>query len=145
VARVLVVQGAGMDMRGRSQVEIFGPETLPEINAGVEAHARDLGIEVEIVQSNDELELVERLRSADPSAYDALIINPAGFTSTSGPLPETIRNLPFPAFEVHASNPAARGVTSTILPACRGGVCGFGYAGYRLALEAVAPRGVAPG
>jgi len=135
---VLVVQGAGMDQRGRMQVEIFGPETLPEINAGIEAHARSRGIDVEIVQSNDEVEVVARLRSADPAAYDALIINPGGFTTTSGPLPEAIRDLPFPAYEVHASNPAARGVRSTILPVCRGAVSGFGYVGYRLALEAIA-------
>jgi len=137
VTRVLVVQGAGMDLRGTSQVEVFGPETLAEINAGIEAHAAALGIEVEIVQSNDELEVVGRLESASPDAYAAMIINPGGFTATTGPLPETIRNLPFPAFEVHASNPAARGVRSTILPACRGAIAGFGYAGYRLALEAI--------
>ena len=138
MTRVVVIQGAGMDVRGKTDVEIFGPETLDEINALIETHARDLGIEVEIHQSNDEQAVVDLLRGLDASTVDALIINPGGFTPTEGPLPETIASLPLPAYEVHASNPSARGVRSAILPACKGGVCGFGYAGYRLALEGIA-------
>ena len=72
------------------------------------------------------------------SPASALIINPGGFTTTDGALPEVIDKLPFPAYEVHASNPAARGVRSNIQPVCRGAICGFGYAGYRLALTAIA-------
>lgn len=136
MTRVLVIQGAGMDRRGLTQVEIFGPETLAEIDAGIEAHARALGITVEIFQSNDEAAVVARLANA--AGFDAMIINPGGFTPSAGPLPDAIARLPFPAYEVHASNPMARGVTSAILPVCAGGVCGFGYAGYRLALEAIA-------
>jgi len=141
MTRVLIIQGAGMDERGRTMVEIFGPQTLPEINADIEAHARELGAEVQIYQTNDEATLVSRLRSLDPAGIDALIINPGGFTTSSGPLPDAIRALPFPAYEVHASNPAARGITSRIGPACRGSVCGFGYLGYRLALEAIVHGG----
>lgn len=141
MARVLIIQGAGMDERGRTMVEVFGPETLPEINAGIEAHARELGVEVEILQSNDEPALVSRLQSLDATGIDALIINPAGFTTTDGPLPDAIRALPFPAYEVHASNPAARGISSRIGPACRGSICGFGYLGYRLALDAIVGSG----
>lgn len=136
--RVMVVQGAGMDERGRTQVEIFGPETLPEINAQIEAHARELGLDVEIFQSNDEAAVVGWIQAADPARIAAMVINPGGFTPTKGPLPDVIRALPFPAYEVHASNPSARGVISSISPACRGSICGFGYFGYRLALEAIA-------
>jgi len=135
--RVLIIQGAGMDERGHKLVEIFGPETLPEINAQIEAHARELGVSVEIFQTNDEAALVAHLESINAAEVDAMIINPGGFTPTTGPLPDAIRALPFPTYEVHASNPAARGVVSTIGPACRGGVCGFGYLGYRLVLDAI--------
>lgn len=138
--RVIVVQGAGMDERGRTLVEVFGPETLPEINAQIEAHARELGLEVEIFQSNDEAAVVGWIQAADPVRIAAMIINPGGFTPTNGPLPDAIRALAFPAYEVHASNPSARGVISRIAPACRGSICGFGYFGYRLALEAIASR-----
>lgn len=140
MTRVLIIQGAGMDRRGKAQVDLFGPETLEEINAQIEHHARELALEVEILQSNDESEVVERLQALDPATIDAMIINPGGFTATTGPLPETIRHLPFPAYEVHASNPAARGIQSTVLPVCRGAVCGFGYAGYRLVLAAIAEQ-----
>ena len=54
--KVLVIQGAGMELRGKTDVEIFGPETLPEIDARIEADAAQLGMTVEIRQSNDEAE-----------------------------------------------------------------------------------------
>ena len=135
--KVLVIQGAGMDQRGRSQIEIFGPETLEEINAQILLHGKALGLEIEIYQSNDEDAMVGKLQRLEQSEIDALIINPGGFTTTEGLLPEAIRELEVPAFEVHASNPAARGVRSTLLPVCKGAVCGFGYAGYAMALQAI--------
>ena len=137
---VLIVQGAGMDLRGRENVEIFGPETLEEIDAQIREQAANLGLQVEIWQHNDEAELVEALAGLADDAFDAMIINPSGFTPTDGPLPDAIAALGFPALEVHASNPAARGVRSMILPACKGGICGFGYAGYGIALAAIAAR-----
>lgn len=138
--KVLIIQGAGMDQRGKNQIEIFGPQTLPEINAGIERTAADLGITVEIIQSNDETQVVSFLNDANAAHYSALIINPGGFTATDGDLPATIGEFDVPAYEVHASNPAARGVRSTILPVCDGAICGFGYAGYDLALKAIQNR-----
>jgi len=135
--KVLVIQGAGMDQRGKSQVEIFGPETLEQINARILQHAESLGIEVEIYQSNDEDEVVAKLQQLEAGEIDALIINPGGFTATEGMLPQTVSELAVPAFEVHASNPTARGVQSTLLPVCKGAICGFGYAGYAMALQAI--------
>ncbi|MEO2174711.1 MAG: type II 3-dehydroquinate dehydratase, partial [bacterium] len=124
--KVLVIQGAGMDMRGQAQVEIFGPETIDEINALIKNHAEGLSMEVEIMQSNDEAAVVERLGSIDPADIVAVLINPAGFTTTTGPLPDAVSQLAIPVYEIHASNPAARDVKSTILPACKGAICGFG-------------------
>jgi len=135
--RVLVIQGAGMDRRGKEQIDVFGPETLEEINAGIRRQALELQIDVEIIQHNDEAVLVTELEELSVGQYDALIINPGGFTMTTGPLPATITRTTTPCFEVHASNPAARGVQSTITPACRGAICGFGYRGYQLALQAI--------
>lgn len=129
--KVLLIQGAGMEQRGKVDVEIFGPETLEEINTRVETDADALGIAVEIRQSNDEAEVAAWIDAAD---VDALIINPSGFTTTEGPLIDALRRLNVPAVEVHASNPSARGVRSTVTPVCKGAVCGFGYDGYRVAL-----------
>lgn len=132
--KVLVIQGAGMDLRGKTDVEIFGPETLPEINARIEADASALGATVDIRQSNSEAEAADWALAAAES-FDALIINPSGFTLSDGELSEALRGLSLPAIEVHASNPSARGVRSTITPLCKGAVCGFGYDGYRIALS----------
>lgn len=133
--KILVIQGAGMDMRGRTQVEIFGPETLDEINAQIVGHAQRLGLDLEIYQSNDEDQVVTKLQSA--KEIDALIINPGGFTTSQNQLPQVIEQIGIPAYEVHASNPASRGVQSTLLPVCQGAVCGFGYAGYAMVMQAI--------
>ena len=135
--KVLIIQGAGMDQRGKSQIEIFGPETLEQINAQILLRGEALGLDVEIYQSNDEEAVVGKLQQLKKGEIDALIINPGGFTATEGLLPETVGALDVPAYEVHASNPTARGVRSTLLPVCKGAVCGFGYDGYAMALQAI--------
>ena len=137
MAKVLVIQGAGMNMRGKSQVEIFGPTTLEEMNEQILAYAEGLGIEVELFHSNIEGEVVNALYDAHDRGFDAALINPAGYTTSTGPLRGAITQVGYPVIEVHASNPTARGTVSNILPVCKGSVYGFGVYGYRLALEAV--------
>ena len=137
MAKVLVIQGAGMNMRGKAQVEIFGPMTLEEMNEQILAYAEGLGIEVELFHSNIEGEVVNALYDAHDRGFDAALINPAGFTTSTGTLRGAISQVGYPVIEVHASNPTARGTVSNILPVCKGSVYGFGVYGYRLALEAV--------
>lgn len=134
--KILVIQGAGLDERGKSQIEIFGPETLEEINDTIASVGTDLGLEIDIVQSNIETEVVSVIENVGASV-DAILINPGGFTTKAEILANTIANSNTPIYEIHASNPAQRGVTSTLLPHCQGGVCGFGYDGYRVALSAI--------
>jgi len=137
MSKVLVIQGAGMNMRGKAQVEIFGPMTLGEMNEQIRGYAECLGIEVELFQSNIEGEVVNALYDAHERDFDAALINPAGYTTVSGPLRSAITQVKFPVIEVHASNPTSRGTVSQVLPVCKGAVYGFGVYGYRLALEAV--------
>jgi 3-dehydroquinate dehydratase-2 len=137
MTRVLVIQGAGMNMRGKSQVEIFGPDTLDQINEQIRGYAEGLGLDVEIVHSNIEGEVVNALYDAHERGIDAALINPAGYTTGGGPLRGAIGQVGFPVIEVHASNPTARGTVSNIQPVCKGSVYGFGVYGYYLALEAV--------
>lgn len=137
MAKVLVIQGAGMNMRGKSQVDIFGTATLEEMNEQILAYAEGLGIEVELFHSNIEGEVVNALYDAHDRGFDAALINPAGYTTGTGPLRGAIAQVGYPVIEVHASNPTARGTVSTVLPVCKGSVYGFGVYGYRLALEAV--------
>ena len=122
MTRVLVIQGAGMNMRGKSQVEIFGPDTLDQINEQIRGYAEGLGLDVEIVHSNIEGEVVNALYDAHERGIDAALINPAGHTTGGGPLRGAIGQVGFPVIEVHASNPTARGTVSNIQPVCKGSV-----------------------
>ena len=81
--------------------------------------------------------VVARLQDAHDGGYVAAIINPSGFTTTDGPRVQALAALPFPAYEVHASNPSARDVRSTLQPVCMGAICAFGYAGYGMCLAAL--------
>ena len=137
MTKVLVIQGAGMNMRGKSQLDIFGPTTLDQINEQILGYAEGLGIDVELYHSNIEGEVVNAIYDAHDRQIDAAVINPAGYTTTAGPLRAAITQVGFPFIEVHASNPTARGTVSNVLPVCKGSVYGFGVYGYYLALEAV--------
>ena len=137
MSKVLVIQGAGMNMRSKSQVEIFGSATLEEIDEQIKGYAEGLGIDVELFHSNIEGEVVNALYDAHDRDFDACLINPAGYTTVAGPLRSAITQVKFPVYEVHVSNPTARGTVSQVLPVCKGAVYGCGVYGYRLALEAV--------
>ena len=141
MSKVLVIQGAGMNMRGKSQVEIFGSATLDEIDEQIQGYAEGLGIDVEMFHSNIEGEVVNALYDAHERDFDAALINPAGYTTVAGPLRNAITQVKFPVYEVHVSNPTARGTVSQVLPVCKGAVYGCGVYGYRLALEAVQQLG----
>ena len=141
MTKVLVIQGAGMNMRGKSQLDIFGPTTLDQINEQILGYAEGLGIDVELYHSNIEGEVVNAIYDAHERQIDAAVINPAGYTTTTGPLRAAITQVGFPFIEVHASNPTARGTVSNVLPVCKGSVYGFGVYGYYLALEAVKHMG----
>lgn len=81
MTKILVIHGAGMSMRGKAQVEVFGPMTLPEYDAAIRGYAAALGVEVEIFHSNLEGEVIDRVYAAhDDTTIDAAIINPDGFT-----------------------------------------------------------------
>ena len=141
MSKVLVIQGAGMNMRGKSQVEIFGSATLEEIDEQILGYAEGMGIDVELFHSNIEGEVVNALYDAHDRDFDAALINPAGYTTVAGPLRSAITQVKFPVYEVHVSNPTARGTVSQVLPVCKGAVYGCGVYGYRLALEAVQQLG----
>jgi 3-dehydroquinate dehydratase II len=135
--KVLIIQGAGMNMRGKAEVEIFGPLTLEQLNDQIRGYAADLGIDVEFFHSNVEGEVCNALYAAHDGDVDAALINPAGYLRTTGPLPNAIHQVRFPVIEVHVSNPVSRGIQSAVLPMCKGSVTGFGVLSYKYALGAV--------
>ena len=137
MSKVLIVHGAGMNMRGKTQLDIFGPMTLPEYDAHIREYASELGIEVEIFHSNIEGEVINKFYEAHDRGLDAAIINPAGYTTGHPALMAAITQVRFPTLELHVSNPARRGRDSEIARVCRGVVTGFGIFGYWIALRGI--------
>ena len=138
MARILIVHGAGMNMRGKVQTEIFGTMTLAEYDAYIGRYAAELGVTIEIFHSNVEGEVVNRFYAADDQGFDAAIFNPAGFARGYPALVAAIGQVRFPTIEVHISNPVRRGPVSDTAAVSRGIVAGFGVEGYFLALRGLA-------
>jgi len=135
MTKILIIHGAGMNMRGKVQTEIFGTMTLPEYDAHIRKYAADLGVEIDIFHSNIEGEVVNRLYAANDEAFDGAIFNPAGFSRGYPALVAAIGQVKFPTIEVHISNPVRRGPVSDTATVSRGIVAGFGVEGYYLALR----------
>ena len=135
MTKILVVHGAGINMRGKVAVDIFGPETMDDYNRVIHEFADELGISVEIFHSNIQGEIVNAFYAAHDGDIDAAVINPAGFTASAPALVAAIGLVRFPTVEVHITNPTARGNNSSVSPACKGVVLGFGLEGYYLALH----------
>ena len=135
--KVLIVHGAGMNMRGKSQLEIFGPMTLPQYDEHIRKYASEAGIEIEIFHSNIEGEVINKFYEAHDGGVDAAIINPAGYTTGHPALMAAIAQVRFPTIELHISNPARRGRESEIARVCRGVVTGLGIFGYWIALRGI--------
>jgi len=133
--KILVVQGAGMNMRGTVQTEIFGTMTLDEYNQNIRKYAEELGIEVEIVHSNIEGEVINFLYNANDLGFDGALINPAGFSRGYPALTAAISQVSYPVIEMHISNPVRRGPVSDTAAVCLGIVAGYGVYGYYLALR----------
>jgi 3-dehydroquinate dehydratase-2 len=135
MSKILVIHGAGMNMRGKAQIETFGPMTLPQYDEQLRKYAADLGTECDIFHSNVEGEVVNRIYAAHGSGIAGCIINPAGFSVGYGVLNSAITQVDFPTIEVHISNPALRGRISDVGRHARGVVTGFGIFGYYLAMQ----------
>jgi 3-dehydroquinate dehydratase-2 len=133
--KLLVVQGAGMNMRGKTQTEIFGTMTLEQYNQHIREYAKELDIEVEIVHSNIEGEVINFLYNANDLGFDGALINPAGFSRGYPALTAAISQVSFPVIEVHISNPVRRGPVSDTATVSLGIVAGFGVLGYYLAMR----------
>ena len=137
MTKILVVHGAGINMRGKFQVEIFGTDTMDDYSNQIKEYASELGVEVDIFHSNIEGEVINKFYESHEEGFDAAIINPAGYSSGHPALAAAIAQVAFPTIEVHISNPAARGGHSEIAPSCKGVITGFGLFGYNIAIKAI--------
>lgn len=145
--RVLVVHGCNLSLLGEREPDIYGHATLDEIDRQIESLAGELGVEVRIVQSNHEGGIIDSIQDARDWA-DGIVINPAGFTTTSVGILDAIKATGLPAVEVHLSNIHAREEfrrRSVIAPATIGQICGFGADSYLLALRGLSRQLAARG
>jgi 3-dehydroquinate dehydratase II len=138
---IYVLNGPNLNLLGAREPEIYGDDTLDEIAGGLEDRARELGVEVDIRQSNHEGHLIDWLHEAQAQGAKAVILNAAGFSHSSVALHDAVKAISTPVIEVHLSNPQARESfrrRSLIAPAARGTIAGFGALSYLLALDAAA-------
>jgi 3-dehydroquinate dehydratase-2 len=136
--RVLVIHGPNLNLLGTRDPAIYGTTTLAEIDAALKARAAALGAQAECVQSNLEGELVDLIQSAR-GRFDAIVINPGGYTHTSVAIRDAIEAVAVPTIEVHLSNLHAREEfrhTSITAARCVGQISGFGSQSYYLGLDA---------
>lgn len=138
---IYVLNGPNLNLLGSREPEVYGRETLDDIAAMLEDRARELGVEIDIRQSNHEGHLIDWLHEAQAEGAKAVILNAGGFTHSSVALHDAVKAVATPVIEVHLSNPQARESfrrRSLIAAAARGSIAGFGALGYRLALDAAA-------
>lgn len=140
---ILVLQGPNLNLLGTREPEIYGRETLDDIHAGLADVARELGVAIDFFQSNHEGELVDRIHQARREQITGIIINPAAYTHTSVAIRDALAAVDIPTVEVHLSNIHTRESFrhhSYIAPVAIAQICGFGAAGYALALRGLVAR-----
>ena len=141
MARILLVNGPNLNLLGTREPEIYGADTLGDIETRAVAIAKECGHELATFQSNAEHELIERIHQAGRESTDFLILNPGAFTHTSVALRDAIAAVRLPFLEVHLSNVYAREAfrrQSYFSDIAVGSIVGLGAYGYELAVRAVA-------
>jgi 3-dehydroquinate dehydratase-2 len=138
--RVLVLNGPNLRRLGAREPDVYGEASYDELVNSCKQWGADLGLDVDVRQTDDESTLIGWLHEAADEAVPVLL-NPAAFTHYSYALRDACAMLPAPLVEVHLSNPAARETfrhTSVIAAVATGTIAGFGIDSYRLGLAAVA-------
>ena len=138
---IAVLNGPNLNLLGTREPEIYGSDTLDDIAGRLEDRARELGLAVDVRQSNHEGHLIDWLHEAQAEGAKAVILNAGAFTHTSIAIADAVRAIATPVIEVHLSNPYKREPfrhLSFVSAAARGTITGLGPLGYELALDAAA-------
>jgi 3-dehydroquinate dehydratase-2 len=135
--KILILHGPNLNMLGKREPEHYGSATLDSINKDLQSLADQSGVELDIMQSNAEHELVDRIQHAGDVNF--IIINPAAFTHTSVAIRDALASVAIPFIEIHLSNVHARESfrrKSLVSDLAEGVISGLGPIGYSLALRA---------
>jgi len=136
--RILVLHGPNLNLLGTREPEVYGHETLLDVDNDLQIMAQELGVELTATQSNHEGQLIDRIHAAREEGIAGILINPGGLTHTSVALRDALAAVAIPTVEVHLSNVHARESFrhhSFISPIAVGVVFGFGAASYQIALR----------
>ena len=136
---VLVLHGPNLNLLGTREPDVYGTDTLDDIDSQLTTLAEELKITIRIKQSNSEEVLIESLHSSREWA-NGVLFNPGAFTHTSVALRDAIAAIDIPVVEVHLSNIHARESfrrDSLLAPVCLGSISGFGTTSYMLGLQAL--------
>jgi 3-dehydroquinate dehydratase-2 len=138
--KIMVIHGPNLNMLGQRQPEIYGTQTLEQINVQIEAEARRLDCRVEIHQANSEGAIIDLIQSCASDAA-GIVINPGGYSHTSVAILDALLASKIPAVEVHLSNLFSRDEFRQAMITARGAIgviSGFGVQSYLLALQYLA-------
>lgn len=137
--KLLVINGPNLNMLGIREPEKYGSMTYEELEKELYASSFELGIDIEIFQSNSEGEIIDKIQSALGN-FEGILINAGGYTHTSVAIRDAISAVNLPCVEVHMTNIHAREEFrhhSFIAPVCIGQIAGFGKDSYKLGLKAL--------
>ena len=137
--KLLVLNGPNLNRLGKREPDIYGHETLDDVEKKLTAFALEQQIQLAFFQSNIEGALIDRIHEAADDGTDGIVFNPGAFTHYSIALRDAVASVNVPVIEVHISNIHSREAfrqTSVIAPVCIGQLTGFGMDGYELAVQA---------
>ena len=140
---ILVINGPNLNMLGIREPEMYGTATYADLCALIRTHAEEIGVKVEIYQSNHEGDLVDKIQAAY-GVVDGIVINPAAYTHTSVALLDALKAVGIPAVEVHISDVSKREgfrQVSYVRLYCEKTIVGHGFNGYVEAMDLLAQRG----
>ena len=140
--KLFIINGPNLDMLGIREPEIYGKESYADLEHYLHRAAGELGLQIEVFQSNHEGAIVDAIQQA-LGVYDGIVMNPAAYTHTSVAILDALKAVSLPCVEVHISDVASREdfrQVSFVRQACFATVAGEGIEGYRRALSLLADK-----
>lgn len=137
IMKIFVINGVNMNMLGIREPEKYGSMTLKDLEKSLYAFSFELGIDIDMYQSNHEGEIVEKIHSALNNA-DGIVVNPGAYTHTSVAIRDALSAVNIPTVEIHMTNIHSREDfrhKSLIAPVCVAQISGFGFDSYKLGLK----------